>query len=140
MAFGLECQQKLVVRFFLTEEGRVERLSPRSLFHQLGIIYSSKYFAASVVSKSGFFVSTPRKIFPRAVDRNKIKRTLKGAYRDVLRKEWEFANSLIDEFNWDRETFGLRFVVKEKFLSLKYDQVYNEVLNVVMEIPKTLKQ
>ena len=54
-------------------------------------------------------------------------------------KEWEFANSLIDEFNWDRETFGLRFVVKEKFLSLKYDQVYNEVLNVVMEIPKALK-
>ena len=69
----------------------------------------------------------------------KIKRTLKGAYRDVLMKEWEFANSLIDEFKWDRETFGLRFVVKEKFLSLKYDQVYNEVLNVVMEIPKALK-
>ena len=83
MVFGLECQQKLVVRFFLTEEGRVERLSPCSLFRQLGIIYSSKYFAASVVSKSGFFVSTPRKIFPRAVDRNKIRRRIKAALNNI---------------------------------------------------------
>ena len=128
------------MQFFPEEEKKVEKLCQLNLsLKQIKKIYSSKYFAASVVSKSGFFVSTPRKIFPRAVDRNKIKRTLKGAYRDVLMKEWEFANSLIDEFNWGGEAFGLRFVVKEKFLSLKYDQVYNEVLSVVMEIPKALK-
>ena len=74
MAFELAWQPRLGVQFFQEEEERVEKFCLHSLsLKQLKKIYSTNFVAASLTGKSGIFISTPKKIFPKAVDRNKIK-------------------------------------------------------------------
>ncbi len=70
-----------------------------------------------MTKQPGVFVSTPKHVFPKAVDRNKIKRRIK---------------SIIFDVGFDVPSFGLRLIVRKDFLALDYKEAYNEV-NAVIE-------
>ena len=117
MAFELECRPRLGARFFRTEEERVERFcQPNLSLESIKKIYSSNFLAASLTGKSGVFISTPKKIFPKAVDRNKIKRRIK---------------SIIFDTGFDSASFGVKLIVREDFLALNYKEAYNEISAVI---------
>jgi len=118
MAFELAWQPRLGAQFFQEEEERVERFYLHSLsLKQLKKIYSSNFVAASLTAKLGVFISTPKNVFPRAVDRNKIKRRIK---------------SIVFEAGFDSASFGIRLIVRKEFLALDYKEAYNEI-NAVMK-------
>ena len=113
MAFELVWQPRLGAQFSLIEEERVERFYLLNLsLKQFKKIYSSNFLAASLTSKFGVFISTPKNIFPKAVDRNKIKRRIK---------------SIIFDTDFDSASFGIKLIVREDFLALNYKEAYNEV-------------
>ena len=117
MVFVLEWQPRLVEQFFLTEEERVEKFYLPSLsLTQFKKIYSSNFVAASLTGKLGVFVSTPKNVFPKAVDRNKIKRRIK---------------SIIFDTGFDSASFGVKLIVREDFLALDYKEAYNEISTVI---------
>ena len=117
MAFELAWQPRLDVQFFQEEEKRVERFYLLSLsLKQLKKIYSTNFVAASLTGKSGVFISTPKKIFPKAVDRNKIKRRIK---------------SIIFDTGFESTSFGIKLIVREDFLALNYKEAYNEISAVI---------
>ena len=117
MAFELECLPRQGERFFRTEEERVEKFcQPNLSLESIKKIYSSNFLAASLTGKSGVFISTPKKIFPKAVDRNKIKRRIK---------------SIIFDTGFDSASFGVKLIVKEDFLALDYKEAYNEISTVI---------
>ena len=117
MAFELAWQPRLGAQFFQEEEERVEKFCLRNLsLKQLKKIYSSNFIAASLTGKSGVFISTPKKIFPKAVDRNKIKRRIK---------------SIIFDTGFDSASFGVKLIVREDFLALDYKEAYNEISTVI---------
>ena len=117
MAFELAWQPKLGAQFFQEEEERVEKFYLHNLsLKQLKKIYSTNYVAASLTGKSGVFISTPKKIFPKAVDRNKIKRRIK---------------SIIFDTGFESTSFGIKLIVREDFLALNYKEAYNEVSEVL---------
>ena len=116
MAFELAWQPRLGAQFFQEEEERVEKFYlPNLSLKQLKKIYSSKFIAASLTGELGVFVSTPKNIFPRAVDRNKIKRRIK---------------SIVFGADFDSESFGIKFIVRKDFLALNYKEAYNEIIAV----------
>ena len=55
-------------------------------------------------------------MFPKAVDRNKIKRRIK---------------SIIFDLNFDASSFGIRLIVRKDFLALNYKEAYNEIDGVI---------
>ena len=113
MAFELAWQPRLDVQFFQEEEKRVEKFYLLSLsLKQLKKIYSSNFVAASLTDKLGVFISTPKNIFPKAVDRNKVKRRIKSIVFDV---------------GFDPTSFGIKIIVRKGFLALNYKEAYNEV-------------
>ena len=113
MVFVLEWLPRLVEQFFLTEEERVEKFYLLSLsLKQFKKIYSSNFLAASLTGKLGVFISTPKNVFPKAVDRNKIKRRIK---------------SIIFDAGFDPASFGIKIIVRKDFLALNYKEAYNEV-------------
>ena len=113
MAFELAWQPRLGVQFFQEEEERVEKFCLHNLsLKQLKKIYSSNFVAASLTDKLGVFVSTPKNVFPKAVDRNKIKRRIK---------------SIIFNVGFDPASFGIKIIVRKDFLALNYKEAYNEV-------------
>ena len=117
MAFELAWQPRLDVQFFQEEEKRVEKFYLLSLsLKQLKKIYSSNFVAASLTSKLGVFISTPKNIFPKAVDRNKIKRRIK---------------SIIFDKDFCPDSFGIKLVVRKDFLALNYKEAYNEITEVM---------
>ena len=117
MVFVLAWLPKLVEQFFLTEEERVEKFYLLSLsLKQFKKIYSSNFVAASLTSKLGVFISTPKNVFPKAVDRNKIKRRIK---------------SIIFDAGFDPASFGIKIIVRKDFLALNYKEAYNEVSAVL---------
>jgi len=117
MAFELVWQPRLGERFFRTEEERVEKFYLRNLSLQhLKKIYSSNFIAASLTGKLGVFISTPKNIFPKAVDRNKIKRRIK---------------SIIFDTGFDSSSFGIKLIVRRDFLALNYKEAYNEISAVM---------
>ena len=117
MAFELEWQPRLGVQFFQEEEERVEKFCLHNLsLKQLKKIYSTNFVAASLTGKSGVFISTPKKIFPKAVDRNKIKRRIK---------------SIIFDTGFESTSFGIKLIVREDFLALNYKEAYNEISAVI---------
>ena len=117
MAFELECLPRRGERFFRTEEERVEKFcQPNLSLESIKKIYSSNFIAASLTGKSGVFISTPKKIFPKAVDRNKIKRRIK---------------SIIFDTGFDSASFGVKLIVREDFLALDYKEAYNEISTVI---------
>ena len=117
MAFELAWQPRLGAQFFQEEEERVEKFYLLNLsLKQLKKIYSSKFIAASLTGEPGVFVSTPKNIFPRAVDRNKIKRRIK---------------SIVFDANFDSASFGIKFIVRKDFLALNYKEAYNEIIAVM---------
>ena len=117
MAFELECRPRLGERFFRTEEEKVERFcQPNLSLESIKKIYSSNFIAASLTGKSGVFISTPKKIFPKAVDRNKIKRRIK---------------SIIFDTGFESTSFGIKLIVREDFLALNYKEAYNEISAVI---------
>ena len=117
MAFELECLPRQGERFFRTEEERVEKFcQPNLSLESIKKIYSSNFIAASLTRKSGVFISTPKKIFPKAVDRNKIKRRIK---------------SIIFDTGFDSASFGVKLIVREDFLALDYKEAYNEISTVI---------
>ena len=117
MAFELAWQPRLGVQFFQEEEERVERFCLHNLsLKQLKKIYSTNFVAASLTGKSGVFISTPKKIFPKAVDRNKVKRRIK---------------SIIFDTGFDSASFGVKLIVREDFLALDYKEAYNEISTVI---------
>ena len=117
MAFELAWQPRLGVQFFQEEEERVEKFYLPSLsLKQLKKIYSSKFVSASLTNKLGFFISTPKSIFPKAVDRNKIKRRVK---------------SIIFETGFESASFGIKLVIRKDFLALNYKEAYNEINAVI---------
>ena len=117
MAFELAWQPRLGVQFFQEEEERVERFCLHNLsLKQLKKIYSTNFVAASLTRKSGVFISTPTKIFPKAVDRNKIKRRIK---------------SIIVDAGFESTSFGIKLIVREDFLALNYKEAYNEISAVI---------
>ena len=117
MAFELEWQPRLGVQFFQEEEERVEKFCLHNLsLKQLKKIYSTNFVAASLTGKSGVFISTPKKIFPKAVDRNKIKRRIK---------------SIIFDTGFESASFGIKLIVREDFLALNYKEAYNEISAVI---------
>ena len=117
MAFELAWQPRLGVQFFQEEEERVEKFYlPNLSLKQLKKIYSSKFIAASLTGELGVFVSTPKNIFPRAVDRNKIKRRIK---------------SIVFDADFDSTSFGIKFIVRKDFLALNYKEAYNEIIAVM---------
>ena len=117
MAFELAWQPRLGAQFFQEEEERVEKFYlPNLSLKQLKKIYSSKFIAASLTGKLGVFVSTPKNIFPRAVDRNKIKRRIK---------------SIVFDADFDSVSFGIKFIVRKDFLALNYKEAYNEIIAVM---------
>ena len=114
MAFELAWQPRLGVQFFQEEEERVEKFCLHNLsLKQLKKIYSTNFVAASLTGKSGVFISTPKKIFPKAVDRNKIKRRIK---------------SIIFDTGFESTSFGIKLIVREDFLALNYKEAYNCLL------------
>ena len=117
MAFELAWQPRLGAQFFQEEEERVEKFYlPNLSLKQLKKIYSSKLIAASLTGELGVFVSTPKNIFPRAVDRNKIKRRIK---------------SIVFDADFDSASFGIKFIVRKDFLALNYKEAYNEIIAVM---------
>ena len=117
MAFELAWQPKQGAQFFQEEEERVEKFYLPSLsLKQLKKIYSSKFVSASLTNKLGFFISTPKSIFPKAVDRNKIKRRVK---------------SIIFETGFGSASFGIKLVIRKDFLALNYKEAYNEINAVI---------
>ena len=117
MAFELAWQPRLGVQFFQEEEERVEKFCLHNLsLKQLKKIYSTNFVAASLTRKSGVFISTPKKIFPKAVDRNKIKRRIK---------------SIIFNVGFDPASFGIKIIVRKDFLALNYKEAYNEISAVI---------
>ena len=117
MVFVLEWLPRLVEQFFLTEEERVEKFYLLSLsLKQFKKIYSSNFVAASLTGKLGVFISTPKNVFPKAVDRNKIKRRIK---------------SIIFDAGFDPASFGIKIIVRKDFLALNYKEAYNEVSAVL---------
>ena len=117
MVFVPEWLQRLVEQFFLTEEERVEKFYLLSLsLKQFKKIYSSNFVAASLTGKLGVFISTPKNVFPKAVDRNKIKRRIK---------------SIIFDVGFDPASFGIKIIVRKDFLALNYKEAYNEVSAVL---------
>ena len=117
MVFVLAWQPRLGVQFFQEEEERVERFCLHNLsLKQLKKIYSTNFVAASLTGKSGVFISTPKKIFPKAVDRNKIKRRIK---------------SIIFDTGFESTSFGIKLIVREDFLALNYKEAYNEISAVI---------
>ena len=118
MAFEHAWQLRLGAQFYQEEEERVEKFYLLNLsLKQLKKIYSSNFIAASLTCNLGVFISTPKKIFPRAVDRNKIKRRIK---------------SIIFDANFDSASFGIKFIVRKDFLALNYKEAYNEI-NTLMK-------
>ena len=83
---------------------------------QLKKIYSSNFVAASLTKRLGVFISTPKNVFPKAVDRNKIKRRVK---------------SIIFETGFSSETFGVKLIIRKDFLALNYKEAYNEISAVL---------
>lgn len=81
--------------------------------------HSSNYVAAATTKSLGVFISTPKKIFPRAVDRNKIKRRIKAA---------------LFEIGYKPIVPGLRLIVRKDFLALTYKEAYNEIDNVIKKV------
>jgi ribonuclease P protein component len=79
-------------------------------------IYSNNFVAASLTGKSGVFISTTKRIFHKAVDRNKIKRRIK---------------SIIFDTGFDSASFGVKLIVREDFLALDYKEAYNEISTVI---------
>ena len=117
MAFELAWQPRLGAQFSLEEEERVEKFCLHNLsLKQLKKIYSTNFVAASLTGKSGVFISTPKKIFPKAVDRNKIKRRIK---------------SIIFDTGFESTSFGIKLIVREDFLALDYKEAYNEISAVI---------
>ena len=117
MAFELVWQLRLGVQFFQEEEERVEKFCLHNLsLKQLKKIYSTNFVAASLTGKSGVFISTPKKIFPKAVDRNKIKRRIK---------------SIVFDTGFESTSFGIKLIVREDFLALNYKEAYNEISAVI---------
>ena len=117
MAFELAWQLKQDAQFFQEEEERVEKFYLLNLsLKQLKKIYSSNFVAASLTNRIGVFISTPKNIFPRAVDRNKIKRKIK---------------SVIFDTGFNSETFGIKLIIKKDFLALNYKEAYNEISAVI---------
>ena len=117
MAFELVWQPRLGVQFFQEEEERVEKFCLHNLsLKQLKKIYSTNFVAASLTGKSGVFISTPKKIFPKAVDRNKIKRRIK---------------SIIFDRGFEPTSFGIKLIVRKDFLALNYKEAYNEISAVI---------
>ena len=117
MVFVLAWLPRLVEQFFLTEEERVEKFYLLSLsLKQFKKIYSSNFVAASLTGKLGVFISTPKNVFPKAVDRNKIKRRIK---------------SIIFDAGFDPASFGIKIIVRKDFLALNYKEAYNEVSAVL---------
>ena len=117
MAFELAWQPRLGVQFFQEEEERVEKFCLHNLsLKQLKKIYSTNFVAASLTGKSGVFISTPKKIFPKAVDRNKIKRRIK---------------SIIFDTGFESTSFGIKLIVRAEFLALNYKEAYNEISAVI---------
>ena len=117
MAFELAWQPKLGAQFFQEEEERVEKFCLHNLsLKQLKKIYSTNFVAASLTGESGVFISTPKKIFPKAVDRNKIKRRIK---------------SIIFDTGFESTSFGIKLIVREDFLALNYKEAYNEISAVI---------
>ena len=117
MAFELAWQPRLGVQFFQEEEERVEKFCLHNLsLKRLKKIYSTNFVAASLTGKSGVFISTPKKIFPKAVDRNKIKRRIK---------------SIIFDTGFESASFGIKLIVREDFLALNYKEAYNEISAVI---------
>ena len=117
MVFVLAWLPKLVEQFFLTEEERVEKFYLLSLsLKQFKKIYSSNFVAASLTGKLGVFISTPKNVFPKAVDRNKIKRRIK---------------SIVFDAGFDPASFGIKIIVMKDFLALNYKEAYNEVSAVL---------
>ena len=117
MAFELAWQLRLGAKFSLEEEERVEKFYLLNLsLKQFKKIYSSNFVAASLTKKLGVFISTPKNIFPKAVDRNKIKRRIK---------------SIIFDTGFDSESFGIRLIVREDFLALNYKEAYNEISAII---------
>ena len=117
MAFELAWQLRLGAKFSLEEEERVGKFYLLNLsLKQFQKIYSSNFVAASLTKKLGVFISTPKNIFPKAVDRNKIKRRIK---------------SIIFDTGFDSESFGIRLIVREDFLALNYKEAYNEISAII---------
>ena len=117
MVFVLAWLPRLAEQFFLTEEERVEKFYLLSLsLKQFKKIYSSNFAAASLTSELGVFISTPKNVFPKAVDRNKIKRRIK---------------SIIFDVGFDSASFGIKIIVRKDFLALNYKEAYNEVSAVL---------
>ena len=117
MAFELAWQPRLGAQFFQEEEERVEKFCLHNLsLKQLKKIYSTNFVAASLTGESGVFISTPKKIFPKAVDRNKIKRRIK---------------SIIFDTGFESTSFGIKLIVREDFLALNYKEAYNEISAVI---------
>ena len=113
MVFVLAWLPRLAEQFFLTEEERVEKFYLLSLsLKQFKKIYSNNFVAASLTGKFGIFISTPKNVFPKAVDRNKIKRRIK---------------SIIFDAGFDPASFGIKIIVRKDFLALNYKEAYNEV-------------
>ena len=117
MAFVHECRPRLGERFFRTEEEKVERFcQPNLSIESIKKIYSSTFIAASLTNKLGVFISTPKSVFPKAVDRNKVKRRIK---------------SIIFDVGFDASLFGIRLIVRKDFLALNYKEAYNEIDGVI---------
>ena len=117
MGFVPAWQPKLVELFFLIDEKRVEKFYQLNLsLRLLKKIYSSDYLAASLTNKLGVFVSTPKNVFPKAVQRNKIKRRIK---------------SLVNDLGFSSSVFGIRFIIRKDFLALDYKGAYNEIDAVI---------
>ena len=111
-------QLKPAGQSYLEEEERVEKFYLLSLtLNQLKKIYSSNFVAASLTGKHGIFISTPKNIFPKAVDRNKIKRRIK---------------SIIFDTGFDSKSCGIKLIVRKDFLALNYKEAYNEI-NALMK-------
>ena len=117
MAFALAWQQRLGAQFSLEEEERVEKFYLLNLpLKQFKKIYSSNFVAASLTGKLGVFISTPKNVFPKAVDRNKIKRRIK---------------SIVFDAGFAPTSFGVKLIIRKDFLALNYKEAYNEISAVM---------
>lgn len=117
MAFELAWKPRLDAQLSLEEGERVEKFYLLNLsLKQFKKIYSSNFVAASLTGKLGVFISTPKTVFPKAVDRNKIKRRIK---------------SIIFDTGFDPASFGIRLIVRKDFLALNYKEAYNEISAVI---------